>query len=131
MRPVLQTIMLLSVLLCSCAAFAQSAEETWGAQHARLETTSEGASLELDCASGRLSQPVTPDSAGHFSVPGTFTQEHPGPVRAGENSSVPATYVGTIQGSKMQLSIVLDQSKQTVGTFELERGSRGKVFKCR
>jgi hypothetical protein len=99
----------------------------WGGLHIRMEMTDEGANLEFDCATGTITQPLRPDSQGRFSVRGTFTPEHGGPIRQDEPSRTrAAVYFGTIDGDAMTLQI--DEHSQT---YHLVRGKPGRVFKCR
>ncbi|PYS33373.1 MAG: hypothetical protein DMF75_09520 [Acidobacteria bacterium] len=48
-------------------------------------------------------------------------------LRAGE----PARYSGWTDGNKMTLTVVLSDTKETVGTFTLVRGQEARVSKCR
>jgi hypothetical protein len=129
------------VCLCSAASVlaagplaAQSGDTSanaWGGDHVRMELTKTGAKLDFDCASGTIDQPLTIPEDGKFQAHGTFIPERPGPVRKDGNPAAAATYVGTIKGDSMYLEIVLAASKETVGTYQLTRGSPGHVFKCR
>lgn len=99
----------------------------WGGAHVLMEVTSDGAQLEFDCATGTITEPLQTDAQGRFSLRGTFTPEHPGPIREGEPSRTrAATYSGTIEGDTMTLQI----DEQTM-RYQLVRGRRGKVMKCR
>jgi len=48
-------------------------------------------------------------------------------LRAGQ----PARYSGWTDGNKMTLTVVLSDTKETVGTFTLVRGQEVRVSKCR
>jgi hypothetical protein len=105
---------------------------TWGGLHVRIEVGGGSAAIEYDCAHGAIDGPLTLDSDGHFSLSGTHVREHGGPVRIDEKpNSQPAQYTGTIDGDKMSLTVTLTETKETIGTFTLERGNPGRVFKCR
>jgi hypothetical protein len=113
---------------------AQSGSESanvWGGEHVRMQLTKTGANLDFDCATGTIDQPLALPAAGEFQARGSYTQERGGPVTKDGNRAVAATYVGTITGESMHLEIVLVSSKETVGTYDLVRGSFGHVFKCR
>ena len=66
----------LSVLLSACLLprlEAQTGQPALGAtgaapggQHVELEVTAEGATLEFDCASGTITQPLQVDAQGNF-----------------------------------------------------------------
>ena len=110
----------------------QSADESanvWGGEHVEMELTKTGANLDFDCAVGTIDQPLAVNADGKFRAVGTYTRERPGPVRGNGNPAAAATYIGTIKGESMHLEIVLVNSKETVGIFELVRGRSGHVMK--
>ena len=102
----------------------------WGGEHIRLEVTAKSATVEYDCAHGTIEGPLTIDGSGRFSLRGTYTLERGGPVRADEQPrSQPATYVGSISGNTMKLTVkVVDEDDET---FTLEKGKQGELFKCK
>ena len=105
---------------------------SWGGEHVTLEASEKGATLDFDCAHGSIPAPLTLGADGKFRIRGTFVREHGGPVRKGEpHNSEDAVYSGTISGTKMSLSIELARDHASAGSFELELGSPGKIFKCR
>jgi hypothetical protein len=102
----------------------------WGGEHLLLVVTDSIATLEFDCATGRIPAPIVLDDGG-FVVGGTFTRETGGPVREGQlNPPQPAAYIGRIAGDRLNITVVLTDEQRTVGSFELKRGSTGRVFKC-
>lgn len=103
---------------------------TWGGDHALLEITATGASIEFDCAHGTLPVPLTL-TRGAFDVTGDYVQEHGGPIRSDETvDRQPARYTGTVSGNTMRLLVTLTATGQDRGTYSLMRGSTGRVFKC-
>jgi hypothetical protein len=102
----------------------------WGGEHILLEIDEALARVEYDCAHGTIDLPILL-AEGQFDVGGTFTQEHGGPVREGEQvTPVPARYFGRVRGDLMTVTVTLPLEKRTIGTFELERGRAARVFKC-
>lgn len=102
---------------------------TWGGEHVMLSTSSTGATLEFDCATGQITQPIVVDKKGNFDVAGTFTPQHGGPVRKDESTPThPAHYSGHVEGDTMTLKVIRDQ--QEIGTFTLTRGAQPKLMKC-
>jgi hypothetical protein len=96
-----------------------------------METTASGASLDFDCASGTITEPIAADSAGKFSAKGRFARHRPGPTREGEDTEgQPAIYSGVLDGENMTLTITLAQNKEKVGTFTLARGKTGRIRRC-
>jgi hypothetical protein len=118
----------------SSPSTVQSADESanvWGGEHVRMELTRTGANLAFDCAMGTIDQPLALSSDRTFRATGTYTRERGGPVTKDGNQAVAATYIGAIKGDSMHLEIMLVSSKETVGTYDLARGSFGHVVKCR
>ncbi|MGB9179784.1 MAG: hypothetical protein WCB68_11115 [Pyrinomonadaceae bacterium] len=103
----------------------------WGGQHVGLEVTTDGATLDFDCAHGEINQAIVLDSDGRFNVQGTYTIEGPGPIRAGKNYSSSARYSGSVSGDTMTLSVAPANSTAENITFTLTRGKAGRVWKCK
>ena len=104
---------------------------TWGGDHAGLVATSTGGSVEYDCATGRIAEPLVADAAGQFVATGTHTPGHGGPALPDETlPERPARYSGHVSGDLLTLTVVMTDSNQTVGTFALTRGRTPNVFKC-
>ena len=104
----------------------------WGGQHVQIVVAKGSATIEYDCATGKINGPLRLESGGRFDLRGTHTPEHGGPVRSDEAASgEPAQYTGWTDGKKMKLTVTLTNSKTEIGTFELTRGSEGRIFKCR
>ncbi|MDQ3917717.1 MAG: hypothetical protein M3348_04515 [Acidobacteriota bacterium] len=104
----------------------------WGGEHVRLDVSEGGAAVEFDCANGSIDQPVVLDAEGRFEVKGRFAAEHGGPVRRDETDNTrPARYAGQVKGDTLTLTVNVGDSKESVGTFTLTRGSQGRLMKCR
>lgn len=103
----------------------------WGGTSIRLEVTSQGATIEYDCAHGSIDEPLVTDRDGRFSAVGTHVREHGGPIRQDEQpDSHPAHYRGQSSGETMRLTVTLTDLQQEIGTFILTRGATGRLFKC-
>ncbi len=136
MKPIVIASLGLAVALASGSARAQQEDEgagtIWGGTHVIMHLSPEGATLEFDCAHGQILQPIKPSAKGEFTVTGTYTPEHGGPIRKDNPlQELPATYKGTISGDTMQLRIVLADKTLEPAPFSLTRGARGRVVKCR
>ena len=108
------------------------ANGSWGGQHIQLSVANGSATIEYDCANGTITGPLKIDSRGRFDLRGVHTREHGGPVRIDEKrQGEAAQYTGWTDGKKMKLTVTLVNSKTEIGSFELTRGSEGRVFKCR
>ena len=103
----------------------------WGGEHIVMEVTKDAATLDFDCATGTITEPLAVDTRGRFSVSGTFTRERPGPTPRNGNPAVTATYSGSIDNETMYLHIVAGANKEVVGDYALVRGQPGRVVKCR
>jgi hypothetical protein len=103
----------------------------WGGQNIRLEVTEAGAQLQFSCAHGNIDLPLTLDHDGNFSVKGTIVAEAMGPLREDNPPKPqPATYSGTVHDQTMTLTITITGSNEKPGTYSLEQGKPGRVFKC-
>jgi hypothetical protein len=103
---------------------------TWAGEHLILEVSEKGASAEFDCAHGQITEPIAVDKHGNFSVTGTYTREHGGPVLRDESaSSIAARYSGHVDGDTLNLTVTI--TKDDVQTFVLTRGSHMLLRKCR
>ena len=118
-------------LLVSVKANMQRiATGVWGGQHISIKVGEKSAAIEYDCASGVIDGPLVVDSNGNFNLRGTHKMERGGPVRADDDAkSQPATYIGSIKGNTMMLTMKLADSETE--TFTLEKGNPGDLFKCK
>jgi hypothetical protein len=102
----------------------------WGADHIAM-SISDTTHVELDCAHGDIPAALAIDARRQFNVTGTFTREHGGPIRIGENPDVhAASYAGSVSGDQLALTIRLTDADETIGTFSLTRGVSGRIVKC-
>ena len=127
-----------TVLLATCAPSKTTDSPTdvaltrsWGGDHVVLDLTVAGGAVEYDCAHGGLLEPVKPGSNGRFEAAGVHVREHGGPIREGERvDTLPARFVGRVDGDRMTLRVFAGDRPDTLGPFELRRGEGGRVFKC-
>ena len=108
------------------------ANGVWGGQHIHLEVIDSGANIEYDCAQSTIDEPIILDGEGNFDVKGKFTPEHAGPIRRDErNDSYAVRYTGKAKDGEMTLTVTNPEKKETIGSFNLVRGSEGRLMKCR
>ena len=114
-------------------AAARQSPTVWGGDHVELQVASNSATVEFDCAHGTIDAALKADSNGHFEIAGTFTPERSGPVRGDDPPpTLPATYAGTIKEDAMSLRVTIKtEHAPPPTTYELIRGNRGNVRKCR
>jgi hypothetical protein len=107
-------------------------DSSWGGEHISMTITKSGAELNYDCAHGSVGEPIKIAPDGSFSAKGTHVIEGPGPIRVGRApNSHPALYTGHVDEKTMTLHVKLTDTNQEIGTFKLEQGREGRVFKCR
>lgn len=126
-------IALLTAGSCSRISTGPLPPSEWGGQHIGLTVLDRGggATLEYDCASGTIDEPLSVDSRGDFAAVGTHTRGHGGPVFIDEvPDRHPARYLGSTDGKTMTLTVTLSDSGERLGTYSLVRGASPAVFKC-
>jgi len=103
----------------------------WGGDHVTMTVASGSAQFDFDCAHGSVDTTIVVDGRGQFAATGVFVREHGGPIREGETPDAhPATYTGTVETNTLTLTVRLIDTKETIGSFTLAAGSRGRVVKC-
>jgi len=96
-----------------------------------MEVTDSGATLDFDCASGTITEPIVLDSAGKFSAKGLYARHHPGPTREEENNNgQPATYSGVVDDENLSLTITFVKNSENAGNFTLAHGKLGRIRRC-
>lgn len=121
------------VLLAACGKTPTAADllGTWGGEHIALTVTEAGATIQYDCASGTIDEPLVPDANGRFRARGTFIPAKGGPiVEEEEPAQYPALYQGTTDGEAMTLNVTRLDTGESVGTFFLVLGAPPRVFYC-
>ena len=121
------------MFVISCAGVAEMQRiptGIWGGEHINIEVGEKSASIEYDCAHGMIEGPLLVDANGRFNLRGTHTPERGGPIRMDEQPrSQPASYMGSVNGGKMTVTLKLKDSEEE--TFTLEKGKQGELFKCK
>ncbi len=110
----------------------------WGGDHVSLVAQPRSsAMLEFDCAHGWTKEPIKLGQNGHFSAPGWYVQEFPGPISL-QHPPQPqlAVYSGEVKGNKMTLTVTVTplmlqkDTGKVLGIFNLIRGMPAHIFKC-
>jgi hypothetical protein len=122
----------LALLLAGCGeitSFSLSIS-TWGGSHIGIEVTVSGGTVQYDCAMGRIDQPIMVRE-GRFDVTGVHWPGQGGPVgvdttRAGR----PARYLGTVRGDRMTLIVILTDTGETLGLYQLRKGASPFIVAC-
>ena len=103
----------------------------WGGEHIGLTVIAAGATLEYDCASGTIDEPLNPDASGRFEARGTFVPGKGGPAIEGEEPvGYPALHQGMTDGETMTLRVTRLDTGESVGVFVLALGAPPRVLRC-
>jgi hypothetical protein len=104
----------------------------WGGKHIGLTVTEAGATVEYDCAAGKIDEPMLLDKDGNFEAHGIHVFERGGPYQVGEPplKRHPVIYRGWTDGRQMRLTVTLLETGEDVGTFELALGRPPQLDKC-
>lgn len=133
-RGILQTIALLVTVTgatCNPVATTRDVSGPWGGEHILLVVSDTGSTIEYDCANGTIAGAILPGDDGRFENSGTHIRGHGGPARQDEVPDAhPASYSGRIEGNMMTLTVRETDTGTAIGTYKLERGVAGRVFKC-
>ena len=107
-------------------------EGTWGGRGIRLVVGPNGGSVEYDCATGLISQPLVLNGDGSFQAEGSHAFQPGGPVQPGTPAPAAqaARYTGSVRGSQMELTVVLPQAGTTLGPFSLGLGQQPLLDRC-
>lgn len=99
----------------------------WGGQGLRMVIVATGATLEYDCAGGKIDHAIR---GGRWTEPGSFTFE-PGPTPTGGWPPQRAQYTGRVKGNQMTVTATLVKPpRTTIGPYTVTRGNPGKLVKC-
>src|SRR4051812_39126643 len=85
-----------------CHHITGIAPGAWGGQHMGMTVSDTGATIEFDCAAGRITQSLSVDPNGSFSWQGLYFPGHGGPSRIDEPADPhDAVYTGRASGDHM------------------------------
>jgi hypothetical protein len=103
----------------------------WAGPHIAMTVAATGTDIAFDCGKATVSGSIDADRDGAFSVTGTFVQERPGPTTRDGPPRRPMRMTGTVKGDDMQVTIVLTDQNEDVGSFTLTFGATPRLVKCR
>jgi hypothetical protein len=102
----------------------------WGGPNLQIDITAQGATLEFDCATGTILEPIALDANGRFHANGTFQTEG-GPVRKDQSPrGQTAVFSGVVEGDTMHLEFT-SAAVQAPEKFTLVRGQAGRLHRCK
>jgi hypothetical protein len=103
----------------------------WGGAHIAMTVAAAATEIEFDCGRATAPGTIETDSEGRFATNGTFLQERPGPTTPDGPTKRPMRLSGTVKGNDMQMSIVLTDSNEDLGSFTLTFGATSRLVKCK
>ena len=103
----------------------------WGGQHIAMTVGAASTEIEFDCGRATVPGTIDTDRDGKFATNGTFLQDRPGPTTPEGPAQRPMRLSGTVKGDDMQVSIVLTDTNEDLGTFTLTFGGRARLVKCK
>lgn len=130
--------LLAACILAGCAMSATSMAPDspvkagqWGGPHISMTVASASTDIEFDCGRATAPGTIDTDAEGRFVTSGTFLQERPGPTTPDGPTQRPMRLSGTVRGNDMQVSIVLTDSNEDLGSFTLTFGTAARLVKCK
>lgn len=116
---------------CATAIPDRVPNGNWGGEHIGMIVTDTGATIEYDCAAGKITGPLALGANGDFTWTGIHSPGHGGPSRVDEPpDDRPARYTGNATGSTMRITLTVLDGSIPPQAFALVRGGEAKVFKC-
>jgi hypothetical protein len=103
----------------------------WGGPHIAMTVAAASTEIEFDCGRATAPGTIDTDNEGRFATNGTFLQERPGPTTPDGPAQRPMRLSGTVKGNDMQMSIVLTDSNEDLGSFTLTFGTAARLVKCK
>jgi len=102
----------------------------WGGEGISFVVSRSDVTIEFDCASGRIDQPLEL-RAGSFSARGILVRGHGGPEREGEEPDMTAAvYDGTISGATLRLTVRPEDTGDPIGPYLLRRDGQALLRRC-
>jgi hypothetical protein len=100
----------------------------WGGTGASLQVSPDSVTFEFDCGHGVVRGTIDLDR-GRFEKAGEYVREG-GPVPTDPPTPQNAVYTGTVYGSLLYLTILVDGSTGPVGPYSLRHGAAPLLRKC-
>ena len=119
------------VTSCATAIPDRLPTGNWGGEHISMVATDTGATIEYDCAAGKITGALALDARGDFTWAGIHSPGHGGPIRVGEPpDDRPARYTGNASSTALRMTLTVLDGSIPPQTFVLARGGAAKVFRC-
>lgn len=103
----------------------------WGGSGIRISVEQKSVTVEYACADGEIVGRLKVDSRGNFKAVGTHVRQRPGPIKLDakpQRQSV--SFEGKIVGKTMTLAVILMETGENIGNFELKRDAAVRLQRC-
>lgn len=117
------------IIGCGTDPITHLPSATWGAQGAQLVSTSAGADVSFNCASGEIDGPLALEGDGSFTWTGTYTRIFPAPGTPPDSPHA-ATYTGVASQLQLTMTVSVPDLSFDSGTFTLSRDQAGTIALC-
>lgn len=127
-----RALLALSAMAAACGGgprLDRVPEGPWGGEHVALLVVADGAVVDLDCAHGKITEPLRLDADGAFHLPGYFVRDV-GPAEDPEDRR-PATYSGSYDGRRLTLAFTAVGGGESEGPFTAFPGAPAQLRECR
>ncbi len=123
--------MVVSAVTCPGDSLSTVPAGNWGGDHIGMVVTDTGATIEYDCASGTINEPLRLDAFGNFDWRGVHRPGHGGPILIDDSLGAHAArYTGHATADQMTITLAVTDTTFAEQTFTLQRGGAPRVFKC-
>lgn len=103
----------------------------WGGSGIRISIEQKSVKIGYACADGEIVGRLKVDSRGNFKANGFHIRQRPGPITLDDKSQrQPARFEGKIVGKTMTVSIILTETGENIGNFELKRDVAVRLQRC-
>ncbi len=103
----------------------------WGGNGIRISVEQKSVKVEYACADGEIVGRLKVDSRGNFKAIGAHIRQRPGPIRLdAKPQRHPVRFEGKIVGKTMTLAVILTETGENIGNFELKRDAAVRLQRC-
>lgn len=112
------------------AAAAETLIGEFGGDRTNADFDSDGARLDLDCATAEIRRGVRVDTDGQFEARGLYVEDHIGPIDSEAAArAVEATFIGILRDDRINLTIRIT-GHGNPEQLTLKRGHRVNRVRC-
>ncbi len=123
-------LLIVGTMVFAIAAAPAPLNGRWAGDRLSLKTLVDGAVIQGDCTTGKITAPIVADASGNFSADGYFNRKGSG-LKLGDIAprDRAAHFTGRSKGDTLTLSMTM-AGEHTAKTFTLRRNARIAFKKC-